>query len=67
MIAFSQFGKSREVSRRMSALKSVFGVTSKRAEGTKSRSEPTIRVMIRTMREEFSLERSMFIQESSKS
>lgn len=51
----------------MSAPKSVFSVTSKRAEGTKSRSEPRVRVMIRTMREEFSLERSVLIQESSKS
>ena len=51
----------------MSAPKSVFSVTSKRAEGTKSRSEPTVRVMIRTMREEFGPERSLLIQESSKS
>ena len=57
MITVSELRKSREVSRRMSAPKSVFSVTSKRAEGTKSRSEPRVRVMIRTMREEFSLER----------
>ena len=51
----------------MSAPKSVFSVTSKRPKGTKSRSEPTVRVMIRTMREEFSFERSMFIEESTES
>ena len=51
----------------MSAPKSVFSVTSKRPKGTKSRSEPTVRVMIRTMREEFSLERSVFVQERSES
>ena len=68
MIAVSELRKSREVGRRMSAPKSIFSMTTKRAKGTKSRGEPlTVRVMIRTMREEFSLERSMFIQESSKS
>ena len=67
MITVSEFRKSRKVSRRMSAPKSVFSMTSKRAKSTESRSEPTIRMMIRTMREEFSLERSMFVQESSES
>jgi hypothetical protein len=67
MVAVSELRKSREVSRRMSAPKSVFSVTSKRPKGTKSRSEPTVRVMIRTMREEFSFERSMFIEESTES
>ena len=67
MITVSELRKSREVGRRMGAPKSIFSMTTKRAKGTKSRSEPTIRVMIRSVREEFSLERSVFVQESSES